>query len=579
VERHWLTYQLRTGEWCYRVDRPVGYVAMTCAGVASLMTTRDYLEAPYVGKVGRERTPTDDALGAAFAWLGQGDNAVTVDGPRKVYVGYTLFGLERVGLASGYKYIGTHDWYPELARKVVLSQSANGSWGKSEEPTSDTLIDTAYSILFLARGRHPVMMNKLQLDPAGKSDHGEWNNRPRDLANLARFASRELERPVQWQVVPLSRDASDWSDAPILYLASHAALKLSDAEVEKIRAFVEAGGMLFTQADDGAAAFNTYVDRLAERLYPDRSLKDLPRDHEIYTLQYQIPVAQRPRLRGMSDAAGRLVWIHSPSDIALSWQQRAVKTKLGDFEMGVNLFAYAVGKSDLRNRLEPRAIAAPDLKSPAAMLTVARLKHAGMWNPAPPALERFGHWFGRETSLGLKRVESEAAQVGSIGHGDRTIAHLYLPVGSTLSEAESSALRTFVTDGGTLVVESPGATSAGAVRPRTAVRGELLGSGLAKVFANDNFEAVTEDHPLVGASLPGMEKLWPLKVRPYAIKAMGDQICPIRIAKVGKGVVIHLPLDVTTGLLGCAEWGVNGYEPATAQSLMKNILLWSADGR
>src|SRR5712691_3334903 len=119
------------------------------------------------------------------------------------------------------------------------------------------------------------MMNKLQLDPAGKGDQGEWNNRPRDLANLSRFASRELERPVQWQVVPLDRDPADWSDAPILYLASHAPLRLSDDEVAKVRRFINAGGIFFTQADDGSAAFNAYVDRLAKQLYPARELKDL----------------------------------------------------------------------------------------------------------------------------------------------------------------------------------------------------------------------------------------------------------------------------------------------------------------
>ena len=51
--------------------------------------------------------------------------------------------------------------------------------------------------------------------------------------------------------------------------------------------------MLFTQADDGAQAFNGYIDRLAGQLYPERELKDLPRDHELYTLQYQIAPAKR----------------------------------------------------------------------------------------------------------------------------------------------------------------------------------------------------------------------------------------------------------------------------------------------
>jgi hypothetical protein len=571
---HWMGCQLRTGEWSYRRGHSSGYLAMTCAGIASLTAAHEHLRAPDVARAGLRRDEVDAALGRSFDWLVRGDNAVTVDGAHKVYVGYTLFGLERVGLETGYKYLGGHDWYPELARKVVDSQSANGSWGKSDQPTADTLIDTAYGVLFLARGRHPVMMNKLQLDPPGRSDHGEWDNRPRDLANLAAFTSRELERPVQWQVVPLDRDPADWSDAPILYLASNAALKLSDAEVAKLRTFVDAGGMLFTQADDGAQGFNAYVDKLASRLYPGRPLKELPRDHELYTLQYQIPFAKRPRLRGMTDAAGRLVWVHSPTDLAVSWQQRAVVTKREAFEVGVNLFAFAAGKSDLRYRLEPRAIPAPSV-APAATVSLARVNVDGLRDPWPGAFPRFSHYLYGETSLGLATVEATPAKLNEAG-GPR-LAHLYLPLGASLSDADAAALRQFVTSGGTLIVESPGATNPGAVRPRTTVTGDHLGSALAGVFPDAKFEPVTESHAIVNATRPGMEKLWPLKVRPYVTRSVGEDVPPVRVADVGGGRVIHLPLDVSNGLLGCAEWGVMGYEPATAQALVKNVLLWSAD--
>ena len=37
-------------------------------------------------------------------------------------------------------------------------------------------------------------------------------------------------------------------------------------------------------------------------------------------------------------------------------------------------------------------------------------------------------------------------------------------------------------------------------------------------------------------------------------------------------------LDVTTGLLGTESWGIVGYDPAYAQALVKNAILW-ADAR
>src|SRR5207248_1451354 len=157
----------------------------------SLLITNDYLEAALLARKAAGRRPYGDALTAGLAWLETGDNSVNVMyAPKEapLYVGYNLFGLERVGLASGLKYFGTHDWYAELTAKMLPLQWPNGAWGRTNEGRY-AVIDTAYVLLFLSRGRHPVMMNKLRFEEF-------WTNRPRDAANLANYAGRELERPL-----------------------------------------------------------------------------------------------------------------------------------------------------------------------------------------------------------------------------------------------------------------------------------------------------------------------------------------------------------------------------------------------
>ena len=119
--------------------------------------------------------------------------------------GYALYGVERVGLASGFKQFGRHDWYRELAEDAVIQQGANGSWGSG-------VVDTSYALLFLARGRHPILMNKLRFDRRGDAAVQYWSNRPRDLSNAARFAARQLERPINWQVVSVDNPWTDWMD-------------------------------------------------------------------------------------------------------------------------------------------------------------------------------------------------------------------------------------------------------------------------------------------------------------------------------------------------------------------------------
>lgn len=572
VRNHWLGCQLAGGEWPYRKDRPVGYQAMNCAGVASLMVVNDALEAPSVSKVGRQASAADKALAAGLDWLETADNAINVGGLRTVYLGYTLHTLGRVGLESGFKYLGAHDWYRALAKKIVLSQWENGSWGRGDQSTADTLIDTSYTLLFLARGRHPVMMNKLRLDPpAGRPVNplemvNTWNNRPRDLAGLTRFASRELERPVNWQIVPLGKEAGDWSDAPVLYFASHQALSFTDAEVKKLRAFADGGGMLLTQADNNAESFNLFVQQLAKRVFPEGEMKDLPAEHEVYGVQYVIARNSRPRLRGVSNGS-RLVWIHSPTDLALSWQQRAEKSKREAFEMGANLFVYAGGKTDLRNRLDDRAI--PMLATmPSRVVTVARLKYGGNWDPEPGAWPRFANYLHWETSLG---VNPAPVEVGRIGESRNVpIAHLTGTAAYVPGDAEIASLKAYVENGGTLIVETTGPADA-------AFADSLQASILPRAFAGARFEAVGADHPLLHAGMTGMEDVWPPRLRASVIAKIGNDakaIPPLRMARVGKGRVIYLPLDCTTGMLGCNAWPVFGYEPAEALAVMKNLVLW-----
>ncbi len=569
VEKHWLSCQLTSGEWPYRKEMPTGRVAMTAAGIASLLVTHDYLEAPSVAKVGRQASPAWQALARGFAWLEMGNNAVDLAGPRTVYLGYSLHTISRVGLASGYKYLGSHDWYRELSRQIVLSQWENGAWGRTDVPSADTLVDTAYSALFLARGRHPILMNKLRLDSGGKNVRGEWNNRPRDLANLARFASRELERPLNWQIVSIERAPGDWSDSPILYFASHSALKFSEEDISKLRAFVEAGGMLFTQADNGSESFNLYVNQLAKQVFPEFELKDLPADDAIFSLQYIIPKANRPRLRGVFNGA-RLLWVHSPTDLAINWQQRAEKSKREAFELGVNLFVYAGGKTELRNRIEDRAIAKPDFTSSSSM-AIARIKYAGQWDPEPVAWPRFARYFQWETSIELTPTTVElAGKDSALDVAKYPLAHLTGIAACNLNDAQIKALRDYVEGGGTLIVEAMG----GANSP---FADSLQGTILPRAFAEARFEALPTDHPMLRQSFKGMEDVWAPRLRPLAAQKFGKTAPPIRMATVGQGRVIYLPLDATSGLLGTNSWPIFGYDAGEAMALMKNIVLWAGE--
>lgn len=557
VDRYWVDGQLTGGSWAYTPDGTnaagggSGYVAMTAAGTASLFVTHDQLSRG-TSELGRD--PFSPALERALRWWESTDDWLKPVDPRSPFNGrywtYQLYGIERVGLASGFKYFGEHDWYRLLARQAVDAQGPDGSWG------SGNPIDTSFALLFLARGRPPLMMNKLRFE-------GYWANRPRDLANLTRFVSRATERPLNWQIVDVRTEWHDWLDAPMLYLASHRAPRFTDVEYDKLRSYALAGGMIVTHADGGRKPFDAFVSRLARELFPRYELKDLPPNHPIFNIVGK--VEPKPKLRAVSNGS-RILMLYSPAELSMAWQARDDKRRANVFNLGLNLFVYATGKRDLRNRLDsPYVPPPPQLEGRGRdPIRVARLKYAGHWDPEPAAWQRFARLFLRRTGTVLEPVTVKWADLTP---ETAPLAHL---TGTALygpTPAEVAALRTYVEGGGVLLVDNCGGMGAFA--------GEVK-SVLGEAFPRETLDPLRYPHPLLSAGEPGMADLSKPKYRPFAAERQGGRPGLHGFA-AGKGQVLLTTLDVTSGLLHTGTWGIYGYDPTYCESLVQNLALWAHD--
>lgn len=634
VAKHWTDCQLPDGQWGYGAAQ-AGRLSMTSAGIASLFVAHEYLDQGSGGSVSVGRDPFPPPLAKGLAWYERGNNALRVTEGN--WWGYQLYGIERVGLASGFKHFGHNDWYRELGRRVIERQNPDGSWG-------DGTIDTSYALLFLARGRHPVLMNKLRFGVDDDGDEvvertaaelaaakagGYWANRPRDLANLARFATRQLERPINWQVVNADNPWTDWTDSPIVYVASHQPPALTEEAEQRLKRFVEAGGMLVTHADAGSAAFDKWARGLAAKLFPQYPMAPVPDAHPIWTAAFR--VAARPPLAGVNNGS-RLLWVHLPADVAMRWQkvdeirrfegrgvaapvattpqaEEATARALAPFHLGVNLYLYAAGKQNLRNRLDA-AWVEPPAAPPIATVGVARLRYAGNWDPEPGAWVRYANWFQRLTSVKLAVEPIALADLSAKSVARFPIAHLTgtgNPLGGAakvnFSDAEVAGLRAYVEAGGLVVADATGGMNAFATDVRESLLPRAWPTALPRL--------VDAGHPVLSAGAPGMEDLPKLRVRPYTFERFGSGVgtvqwvsppdgpttlpatgpttSPATTAATGpatelgtpphpQGGVLLTSLDLTTGLLGVHTWGVHGFEPKDAQTLMKNAIFWAVDG-
>jgi hypothetical protein len=306
VDAAWKRSQQRDGGWTYKDDGDFNKVTatMTAAGVATLYITQDYLLRTHrwdVCKGGMR----NEWIERGLAWIDR--NAEQILQGNVAHKWYALYGIERIGVASGRKYFGTTDWYKVGADHIVKNQNANGSWGHADDNhNAKGIPDTVFATLFLVRGRAPVILSKLEYHngnqqaprafprpprkarpsppprrppppPRKGAQTDPWNERPRDAANFAHWASKQTEQYLNWQIVNLKVPTSELHDAPILYLAGSEALVFDEAEVAKLRAFVEEGGVILGNADCGSPAFSKSFIALGQQLFNKYEFRDLPR--------------------------------------------------------------------------------------------------------------------------------------------------------------------------------------------------------------------------------------------------------------------------------------------------------------
>jgi hypothetical protein len=424
--------------------------------------------------------------------------------------------------------------------------------------------NTAFALLFLSRGRHPILMNKLRFDGGANGEGGHWANRPRDLASLTRFVSRQLERDINWQVVDLKHDWQDWTDAPILYISSHEPPKFTDSDYLKFRAYVLAGGLIFTQADADSPSFTRWAEtEFVQKVLPRYEYRDVPREHAVYSSLF--PMKTQPPLRMVTNGS-RVLLLHSPKDLAISWQFRDEKFRRDYFELGANLFIYAAGRRDFRNRLDGTFVPAPP-NPPATGQTyaVARLEYNGDWNPEPYAWIRFARLFQYRTGSG---VEAKQVRWADLKPADAPLAHLTGTARYRATDAEVAALKAYVEAGGVLFADHTG----GAARFPESVR-----ETLERAFPEKKLAPLPPADPLLTSGAEGMADLSQPRLRPYAADLLGKQPVTLEAFDAGTGRVIVTKLDVTHGLLGTNTLPILGFAPRYAESLMQNLIFWSVD--
>ena len=558
---YWAKKQKADGGWGYgrggagHPDTP--RASMTAAGIATMFVCKDNLSGSRYATCRGQTEEDTKSIKAGLEWFEKHFEESIKQLNTWWY--YYLYCMERVGLASGYKYFGTINWFKTGARMLLSQQRDNGRWGNG-------VSDTAFAILFLVRGRHPVLFNKLEFD-------GDWNNRPRDLASLTRWISKTFEKTVNWQIINLRTDVTEWHDAPILYISGAKAPKFTDADIAKLRQFVWQGGTIFSATECSGTAFRKGMLEAYRKMFPTYEMVPLSKDHEIYTAHFTL--RGTPRMSTISNGIRPLV-IHTDVDLPKSWQMRTWKTQKSAFESAANLYLYLTDGGQLRHRGASHW-PATSKGTPSRTLRVVRLKHTGNYDPEPLAYERLRRLLLRDTGVGLDvGGPIEIAEIA----GDKARVAIMTGTGDfKLTDDERVALKAFVIGGGTLVIDAAGGPKF-KIDPTTKLNKPV---GFAAA-AEREIEAMFGEAPLrrlaseaAVYSLPGYEIKDVHYRRRTRARMAATKTPSLRAVTVGnRPGVIYSREDLTAGLVGYAATGVDGYEPDSAYALLRNILLSAA---
>jgi hypothetical protein len=556
IDQAWRSHQDAAGGWEYVAGRRDARPSMTAAGIATLFITQDYLN---LGKGANcNGNIRDAAIDKGFKWMV--DHLKELQGKRTYY---TLYGIERIGVASGYKYFGTLDWYADGADYLVKDQRADGCWGEG-------VPDTCFAILFLVRGRAPVVMNKLEydIDRAGdKPKLANWNQRPRDCANLTRWMGKQLERDLNWQIVNLKVPADDLHDAPLLYIAGNQLLNFGPAEERKLRRFVQQGGIIVGNADCGQQAFVTSFQKLGQKLFPAYEFRDLPEDHLLMNTPYSHTKWKTHQvIRSLSNGSRELMLLIAQQDYSRYWQLGLYAGREEANEFLWNLYFYAVDKSGMRYKGQTYVVhPSPQIK-PAKEIKVARLEYAGNWDPEPGGWRRLhavvhNH---NQTDVVARRVKLGA---GELAGGGYKVAHLTGTGTFTLTPEERAELKAFVEGGGTLIADACGGSTE---------FGEAAEAQLTSLFPAATMKVIEPTHAVFSAGAKTKEVAY----RAFARRVIGALQTPrIKGMEIGGRVAVFFSVeDLSTGLVGQPVDGIYGYEPASATDLMRNMIFYATGG-
>lgn len=588
--------------------------SMTCAGVASLIIAEDRLSNAEASVSGDNiqccgNVPAGDEVARAIDWLGRNfsvRNNPGDDGAAQRWQFYYLYGMERVGRMSGQRFFygkpqlnpntgvfttSRYDWYREGCGVLLEMQDSFSHYWAGMEIERDPLIATPLALLFLSKGRRPVVMARLQTS----APNNDWNHHRRSLQNLVGRVERQWRRDLSWQTYDL-KDATvaDLLEAPVLFLSGSESLQLTDTQRKNLREYVNQGGFLFIEACDGAgcngAAFDREIRQQLAQMFPESQLRKLPPEHAVWYAQQRVDPRGLPNdpdfwLWGL-DSCCRTGVVYCPRSLSCYWElahpyrELEVSPRAKDqieqvCRIGGNVLAYATNRQ-LKEKLDKPQLAVGNLnsKTPRGSLTIPKLSHGGGADDAPNALLNLLTVMDKQFQMKVDYERRPPIAANEPKLLDYPLMFAHGRQAFQFTNVERKALKTYLDRGGFLFADAICASEEFA----NSFRSELLA-----LYPNAKFTRLPAGHPLFTNEFHGF-KLDSVQLRDPQFRSDDDPLAAklvkttpvLEVLEIDDRIAVVLsPYDLSCALEKGASLECKGYVSADAARIGANIILYA----
>ena len=593
------TWQLALEYWSKKqnVDGSWGYIAghggtgsMTTAGITSLIIATGALNkgdaevvAGHVKCCGTQRH--NDAVENALSWLTRNFGVHGNPGRgNAAFVLYYLYGVERVGRMTNRRFIGEHDWYREGADMLVRSQDKlEGFWRGGGHAEDNPLVGTSLSLLFLAKGRRPVLVAKLKHGP-----FDDWNRHRSDLANLTEYVEKKWKRDLTWQVIdPKQATIDDLLQSPVLFFNGREMPHFTAEEKRNLRDYVDRGGFIFAEACCNGTRFETGFRKLMSEVFPEPEFKMrlLSPEHPIWYAEEPVdPKFLRP-LWGI-ELGCRTSVVFCPKDLSCYWElgktehhrklPKGIQHQVDAANaIGINVLAYATNR-ELKFKYDifqkPDAEGTAD-KDPRGKLQVAKLLHPGGCNAAPGAVTNLMRLASEKLKVRVG-LEPQDVDLASEQVFDFPLVFMHGRHNFRLTPQERKHLRTYLDRGGVLFADAICSSRDFA---------EAFRREIKSLYPERRFERIPSSHPMFSREFGG-ENLASVSRRQRDARTGGEALkSSVREGEPylegllieDRYAVIFSPYDVSCALEHHESLECEGYVRQDAARIALNVLLYA----